>query len=77
MKHFRLYLTPLLLLLLLLAARLTARAQGVGIGTSTPDARAALDIRASDKGLLIPRLTAGQRLRALEAGGARAQATSR
>jgi len=40
---------------------LTARAQNVGIGTATPDANAALDIRATDRGLLIPRLTAGQR----------------
>ena len=60
MKHFRLYLTPLLLLLLL-AARLPSQAQGVGIGTSTPAPAAALEIKASDKGLLIPRLTAAQR----------------
>ncbi|MDQ2769238.1 MAG: hypothetical protein M3Y54_01900 [Bacteroidota bacterium] len=39
---------------------LAARAQ-VGVGTATPDAKAALEIKASDKGLLIPRLTAGQR----------------
>ncbi len=61
MKHFRLYLMPLLLLLLLLASRLTSQAQSVGIGTTTPNAAAALDIRASDKGLLIPRLSAAQR----------------
>jgi len=61
MKHFRLYLAPLLLLLLLLLARLTSQAQSVGIGTATPLAGAALEIRASDKGLLIPRLTATQR----------------
>jgi trimeric autotransporter adhesin len=30
--------------------------QGVGIGTNTPDASAALDIRANNKGLLIPRM---------------------
>ena len=30
--------------------------QGVGIGTTTPDASAALDITATNKGLLIPRL---------------------
>lgn len=34
----------------------------VGVGTTTPDAKSALDIRATDKGLLIPRLTAAQRL---------------
>jgi hypothetical protein len=37
------------------------RAQSVGIGTATPDAKAALDIQASDRGLLIPRLSAAQR----------------
>ncbi|MBJ6111496.1 hypothetical protein JAO73_20915 [Hymenobacter sp. BT523] len=39
---------------------LAASAQ-VGVGTATPDAKSALDIRATDKGLLIPRLTAAQR----------------
>ena len=33
----------------------------VGIGTSTPNANAALEISATDKGLLIPRLTIAQR----------------
>ena len=33
----------------------------VGIGAPTPAAKAALKIKASDKGLLIPRLSAGQR----------------
>ncbi|MBF9222693.1 hypothetical protein [Hymenobacter ruricola] len=47
--------------LLLLSARFTACAQSVGIGTTAPDAKSALDIRASDRGLLIPRLTAAQR----------------
>ena len=36
----------------------------VGIGTSTPDASAALDVTAADKGLLMPRKT--QRLAAPE-----------
>lgn len=31
--------------------------QGIGIGTAKPDASAALDITASDKGLLIPRMS--------------------
>jgi len=48
-------------LALLLAAPVAARAQSVGIGTLTPDAKAALDIRATDKGLLVPRLSAAQR----------------
>lgn len=51
----------LALLLGLLLARFTARAQSVGIGTTMPDVRAALDIRATDKGLLVPRLSADQR----------------
>ncbi|MBF9220261.1 hypothetical protein [Hymenobacter ruricola] len=45
---------------LLALVPLAAQAQ-VGVGTTTPDAKAALDIRATDKGLLIPRLTAAQR----------------
>ncbi|MCR5886640.1 hypothetical protein LRS06_02385 [Hymenobacter sp. J193] len=57
---------PTLLLLLLLLGTI-ARAQttpatgSVGIGTSTPDAKAALDISSTDKGLLIPRLDSVQR----------------
>ncbi|GAA4373950.1 hypothetical protein [Hymenobacter koreensis] len=49
----------------LLLSAATARAQSggsVGIGTTTPDAKAALDIRSTDKGLLVPRLTEAQRL---------------
>ena len=34
----------------------------VGIGTSTPDASALLDLHSTEKGLLIPRMTEGQRL---------------
>ncbi|WP_022824288.1 hypothetical protein [Hymenobacter norwichensis] len=49
------------LLLLLLLASASLRAQ-VGVGTTTPDSKAALDIQATDKGLLIPRLTQAQRL---------------
>ena len=33
-------------------------AQGVGIGTATPDGSAALDITSATKGLLIPRMNA-------------------
>lgn len=54
-----LFQTLLLLLLLLISA--AARAQSVGIGTPTPLAGAALEIKATDRGLLIPRLTAAQR----------------
>ena len=36
-------------------------AQTVGIGTTTPNASAQLDIVSTSKGLLIPRMTAAQR----------------
>ena len=36
-------------------------AQNVGIGTTTPNAKAALEIKATDKGVLFPRLTSVQR----------------
>ena len=38
------------------------KAQNVGIGTSTPDASAALEVKSTDKGLLIPRLTSAARV---------------
>ncbi|GAB3570531.1 hypothetical protein GCM10027578_26880 [Spirosoma luteolum] len=50
MKRFYLFCLPFLLLL-----SLTATAQ-VGIGTTTPDASAQLEIKAANKGLLIPRV---------------------
>src|SRR5688572_23336586 len=37
-----------------------AQAQNVGIGTTTPDASAILDLRSTTKGVLLPRLTAAQ-----------------
>ncbi|MFD2720734.1 beta strand repeat-containing protein [Hymenobacter monticola] len=40
---------------------MAAQAQNVGIGTPTPNSKAALEISATDKGLLVPRLTAAQR----------------
>ena len=51
----------LLLTVVLTAGSLAARAQGVGIGTSAPDASAVLDVTSTTKGLLLPRLTAAQR----------------
>ena len=36
-------------------------AQSVGLGTTTPDASAVLDITSTDKGVLVPRLTTAQR----------------
>ncbi len=53
---------PLFLLLISLII-LTGQAysQGVGIGTTTPDASAALDVSGTSKGLLIPRMSATDR----------------
>jgi hypothetical protein len=39
----------------------TITAQSIGIGTTTPDNSAKLDISSTDKGLLVPRMTAAQR----------------
>jgi hypothetical protein len=51
----------LLLAALLVLLPQLLRAQSVGVGTATPSPKAALEISATDKGLLIPRLTAAQR----------------
>ncbi|QKG54465.1 hypothetical protein [Hymenobacter sp. BRD67] len=50
-----------LLLSALLLGTLTARGQGVGIGTTAPDGSARLDVTSTTQGLLPPRLTAAQR----------------
>jgi len=39
----------------------SAFSQNVGIGTTTPNAKAALDIKSTDKGILFPGLTTAQR----------------
>jgi chaperonin cofactor prefoldin len=59
----------LALLALLAFAAGPARAQSVGVGTTAPDASAALDVVSSGKGALLPRLTQAQR------GGIAAPAT--
>lgn len=46
---------------LLLSSLTTSAQQNVGIGTTTPHASAALDVSATNKGLLVPRLTQAQR----------------
>ena len=51
----------LTLLLALTAAPLLTRAQGVGVGTATPAASAALDVSSSTKGFLPPRLSQPER----------------
>ncbi|MBL7746369.1 MAG: hypothetical protein JNM19_02980, partial [Chitinophagaceae bacterium] len=45
-----------------LITSISVQAQNVGIGTTTPAFSAALDISSTDKGLLIPRLSAAQKL---------------
>ncbi|WP_191906448.1 tail fiber domain-containing protein [Hymenobacter baengnokdamensis] len=50
-----------LLLSTLLLAPVYAFAQSVGIGTTTPTASAALEIKSTSQGLLLPRLTLAQR----------------
>ena len=49
-------------ILTLLSAALSAVGQNVGIGTNTPNASAMLDLTATNRGLLIPRMTQAQRL---------------
>jgi hypothetical protein len=56
----RLSIVPAGLLGLILAGALPAFAQ-VGVGTTTPNAKAALDIQANGKGLLIPRMDSATR----------------
>ncbi len=51
----------LLSLVIAMLSIVTFAQNNVGIGTATPDASAKLDISATDKGLLIPRLTLAQR----------------
>ena len=50
-----------LLILVLLLHVLSGQAQNVGIGTTTPNANALLDLQANNKGVLFPRLTSAQR----------------
>lgn len=53
--------THVLLLLALFALSIPCLAQPVGVGTNTPDGSAALDVSSTTKGMLIPRMTSGQR----------------
>ncbi len=51
---------PLIAVFLLMGLGLAAQ-QNVGIGTTTPDPSAALDVQSTDKGMLVPRMTTAQR----------------
>jgi hypothetical protein len=48
--------------LLIIFVSTSLRAQSVGIGTTTPNTSAALDVNSTTKGFLIPRMTGAQRL---------------
>ena len=48
--------------LVLLFCTLTLEAQRAGLGTTTPDNSAILDINSTDMGILIPRMSSAQRL---------------
>ncbi|MBC7866483.1 MAG: hypothetical protein H7X88_03015, partial [Gloeobacteraceae cyanobacterium ES-bin-316] len=50
-----------ILLLCCFCGRQSLFAQNVGIGTNTPHAKAALEVRSTDKGVLFPTLTTVQR----------------
>lgn len=50
-----------LLLLLISSTSLLGNAQNVGIGTNTPHTSAMLEVTATDRGMLVPRLTSAQR----------------
>lgn len=59
-KNLRLIMVKTLLLFLVLLFTLNANSQ-TGIGTTTPNASAKLEIASTDKGLLIPRMNKAQR----------------
>ena len=50
-----------LITLLVIICHTTLHGQNVGIGTTAPNAKAALEIKSTDKGVLFPRLTTAQR----------------
>jgi hypothetical protein len=51
----------ILIVLIFSAAHMEGIAQNVGIGTTSPDPKAALEVKSTDKGILFPRLTTAQR----------------
>src|SRR5690554_7887461 len=54
-------LNTLVLILALLGSTFLTAQDNVGIGTTTPEPTAALDVQSNDKGVLVPRLTTAQR----------------
>ena len=61
MKKKGLYFCAVASFCLFSAQQATAQTESVGIGTSTPSNSAILDVTSSNKGVLIPRMTQGQR----------------
>ncbi len=53
--------THLIITLVILVAGIELHAQNIGIGTTTPDTSAVLDVTSTTKGMLIPRMTTAQR----------------
>lgn len=51
-----------LLLFIFAVIAVSVKSQSVGIGTTTPDASALLDVTSTTKGVLIPRMTKTDRL---------------
>ncbi len=62
MRHLLRSVAPITVVIAFAAQVAHAQTDNVGIGTSTPQANAILDVSASDKGLLVPRLNTLQRL---------------
>ena len=54
--------TLIAFLFLLLSHSAFAQNQNVGIGTTNPDASSLLELKSTNKGVLVPRLTTAQRL---------------
>jgi hypothetical protein len=50
-----------IMLFVVINSALLATAQNVGIGTTTPNPSAKLDIQSINSGVLVPRMTAAQR----------------
>lgn len=52
---------PIYTMLIFIVASVTTTAQNIGIGTTTPNSSAILELKASDRGLLIPRTSTASR----------------
>src|ERR1044072_5501171 len=66
-------LVGILIFLIVMFATITGRSQNVGINNPVPHAKSLLDLTATDKGLLAPRMTQAQRLAMFPAADATAK----